>query len=760
MKWLTIKQTGRSSDTQMIADLNENKCELCGFHFEFTPVYSVDYNSNNRSWGVSLALDITKSLFRRICQRFIFILLTLLWAVFAPLVVGAAVVRMALYWNELPPFSGTVPIYYVMGMFSLVIGVVILVILSRARDFPQLPRDIRSTAIIIILAAVSGSAITILPYITGRSFRNLLSHMCLRREFFCALIQEDPHDLSPLSQHLSNISLGLLVLISGGIGGVLIRRLYRAGAASLFSSLYAFTFSLIRTFAYLIVPLSVGFFGSQTILSQESQLALSSKLSVFGSLIIHLSIGATLILPLVLLERFTFSHFVSRRLREQITNPSCRVAHVIFNGRTYRDFASRIDVICRESLIRIFVHFVFLFIAILPAKKTLQFFNLLPLVTEQSAPATSSLALPIELFYAHILVPLALNVPPIPRWIKRKINTFCRNVRYADLLQPPLSFPLVILWLSIRIISIFSLTLLIVSVPTIVARLTFGTDDMVSVLIGSLIVAGIFNISIRLVSSLQERPAPNRPRTESDAVEVEPPQTTSLNFKYLFFRATKQITLVFAVSVVLPIFVGIAFHSVIVAPIRHMVSDLNLRDSEPLASDQRSIWSHMAPIWIVGLMLLKILIALVSVGGNNGIGFVPFRNRLEAITRAYESHGPISDQLVSAVAHAAWLISKPMIFHVFFPEFLGILAMSTKLVSPVFRIFIVDIYLISRLTKGVIVPAIRSAIVAEHRAIMNKKFLVRTELRNFFVNDALIGEEGIPGTPLPSIQINTPLVNT
>lgn len=764
VKWLTIKQTGRSGEPQVIADLTQSKCELCGFDFRFTPIYSADYNSERRFWNASVAIEIVKSLSRRTSESFIYILLTLLWTILAPVMVGTAVVRMALYWNELPLSSGSYVVSYIMGMFSLVIGIVVLVISTRVRDIPQLPRDIRSTGIIIGLAALCGTTITIVPYLTGRSFRKLVSNMCQHNEIFCTLVQNEPDNLSPISQHLSNISLGLLLLVAGGIVGILIRRLYRAGISSLLSTLSSFMVNFVRTFAYLIVPVSVGYFTTQTILSADSRISLSSKLTPFGSLVIHLVIGATLILPLVLLERFTYSHFVSRRLREQITNS--RVSHVIFNGRTYRNFSTRIDCVCRESLIRIFIHLFFLYCSILPAKTILQFFHLLPFQSENPPASTSSsLLLPMELFYAHILVPLALNVPQFPRWIKRKFDFFCRKIRYADFQQPPLTFKLVIVWLLIRLSSILILTIVFVGVPTIVARLTFGTDDMVSISVAALIVAGLINISIRILSAYEvprHNVEPNRPRTESEVGTEVDVNVSSFPYqiKRHFFRGIKIISTTLFVVVLLPIFVGIAFHSVIVAPIRHFVADLHLRDHEPLQDhdNQRTWWTLIAPIWIVGLMLLKILIALVSVGNNNAILFGSLRMRVEAITRAYETHGPFSNQLISAVAHASWTITKPIIFHVFIPEFFGILAMKLNLVSPEFRVFVVDIYLFSRLTISVIAPAVWSIILAEHRAILNRKFLIKTELRNFFLDDSSISEEGVPSAPLPSIQVN--VVNT
>ena len=772
VKWLTIKATGRSGETQIVANLNETKCELCGFNFQFTPVYSPEFSPRNAWMSYSLTIEIFKSLVRRLSQRFVTMFLSLLWTVIAPILIGAVVVKLVLYWNEFPqPFpnlsqaTGSIVLYYIVGMFSMVLGFVTLVVITRVREVPQFPRDIRSALLLLVLAALAGSGVTVLPYLTGRSFRRILSNLCTETDFFCAVLDYDSSQLSPISQHLSHISIGLALIMLGGLLGLLFRRLYRAGRSAFVSSLYKFSLNSARTFAYLIVPLTVGYLFTHHILSPDSLKSLSTKLTSFGSLVFHLVVGATVIIPSVVLERFMFSHLVPRPLREEVLNHTS-VCHVIFSGRKQREFASPFLPICRESFIRIFVHFLFIFCAILPAKQVLNLVNLLPFTsnvyretTEKESTVSVSSILPVELFYAHVLVPLAFNIPTAPRWMHRRFDIFCRSVRYTEWLRP-LSIRTVCIWVFLRALIVFTGTILMVGLPTIAGRIVFANDDIISYSVGALIVAGVINIVIRVFGAIETS---GRPRVGSDVsvTSESTPSASTTQYWPILVSITKILAVIFFAAFLLPVCVGIAFHSTIVSPLRHVISDMNLREfsEENLSTEPKSAWMLIAPIWIVGMMLIKILIALVSVG-NTGLFLPSLRARIDAITRTYESNGILSPECIAAVTGASWTVCRALLIHVFLPDLVGIIALFASLISPITRIFVVDFYLATQFVVRVVFPGIAEVISAEKRAVLNQKYLVRTELQNFFsIQDTRVAEEGTPGTPLPSIRVRQ-LVNT
>ena len=765
VKWLTMKATGSLAEDRRIADLNETKCELCGFNFRFTPVYSQGFSPRQSVFDPSLVYEISRSLIVRGTHKFASIILSVLWTLLAPVLIGATVIRLILYWNELPQSvhwvsqsAGSIVLYYIVGMFSMVLGILFMVIATRAREMPQFPRNIRSALLLILLAALSGSAITILPYLTGRSFRKLFTTLCQTEYFFC--IDYDTSDT--VSLHLSHISIGIGILMIGGILGIIVRRMYRAGLTACLASLRHMGSIITRTSAYLLVPLTVGCLVASTILSQDSQFNLSNKLTPFGSLIIHIAIGAATIIPTVLLERFMFSHLVPRALRNDIVQQT-RICHVIFCGRKVQEFSAPITTICLESSVRIFVHTVVVFLSLLPAKKFLSILNLVPF-TMDSRPSehkTLGLVLPTELFYAHVLVPLALNVPRPPRILRRNFDLICRKFRYTEFLRP-LNIPTIIMWMGIRLIMVFVAAIVVVALPTLAARLVFNTDDIVSLSVGALIVAGFVNICIRIMSSLEksssssQQSSSHRPRLPSDA-DTNVPSSPFIT-REMVIRSVKFFSLAIYSVVVLPMLVGVAFHSTIVAPLRYLVSDLNVRngveDEDPAhVHPPKTLWMMITPVWIVGLMLMKIVFALISVG-NRGIIFPNLRTYLDTVTRAYDRNGLVSNELRIATFNVAWYITKTLVTQVFLPELIGlsISYISPHVVPQSLLLFIPDTYLMCTFLYRVVFPSIVGIIQAEKRAILNQKYLVRTELQNFVLDDSLIGQEGRPGTPLPSIR--------
>jgi len=781
-----MKATGSTRNGEFTQNIHEAACELCGFKFQFTPIYSPEYKADSVASGLSLMLEVARVILVGIWSHLNSIFLGILWILAIPCILGLVQVsiltayssQLIFYGSSFPHIYDTPFIrYYVVGIISLFSGSMFVSILSDRfgadQRFRQIPRTPSTITITMLSSIFFGILMLIGPYITGESFTVLFHRICHREanqwtdlcEAFSDAVPFTtvPHAFVDITHDTSILLLGLGLLISGGTFGLFFARLYRSGMGRVYNGLRDFGISITRLSVYLSVPLSVGVGFVQFVISESYRESLIGRLTVIGSILIHLAIGSGIVIPSVLIERILFSRFVSRALKEEIEDS--QISFVVFAGRKFKENDSPFFAICRESLIRFFVHTLVITCAVIPATMVLGLMGVLPGKTqptqvdssgpEQSPPTYALTMLPFELFYAHVLVPLVLNLPSTPESVENRWGKFCRKIRYISFLQS-LSLRTVITWMMIRLSIMFLLTLVMVGAPVMVGRLVLGRDDLLSVSLGLLGIIATANVTMRIVFALERgrlgrqtspNPALIAPRERSQSeVQITPPERWRENSKKIFLF----IFSIFLVGIVLPLMIGLAFHIVLVAPMRHLGAERRLPPPSTLSTNHPWL-SQLTPVWIVGMMLLKILIAIISIG-NNGGGLLPsLRVHLDRIMRTYDREGVLSFEFSQSIFVGFCILGKPLLMRIFFPKIFVLVLGRVDVFSETGSALGVPAILGFMFLHEVVFPGMMRFYVSQKKSIRDRKYLIRTELRNFVHSDDQLDEGVSAMPPMPSI---------
>jgi hypothetical protein len=276
---------------------------------------------------------------------------------------------------------------------------------------------------------------------------------------------------------------------------------------------------------------------------------------------------------------------------------------------------------------------------------------------------------------------------------------------------------------------------------------------LLAVSLGLLVIIAAVNVTLRIVYGIEksrhESGDDRRGRVDSDMSSeiteiVRADRSLGINFTHI-----KKFSLLLIggilIGVILPLLIGFAFQVVLISPLRHFQGG----HVSPTGMTQSGGYARYAPIWIVGMMLLKIFVAIASIGNNGGIA-PRLRVYVDTITITYERDGLISTQFSRSLFSGFMALAKPLIFRVFVPGFIVQLLNRGDVLSETGRVWGVPSILVCMWLRKVAIPGIVEFFHKQEKIIRDRKYLIRTELKNFIPPTSL--PVGASTPPLPGEQ--------
>lgn len=619
LKWLAAKSGSRLGDNgTFIGGSNcDVKCELCGSPFEFSTEYSQEYSGRSGLiFSVWLGFDIMHSLLRQSWQRIMVPLRWLFWVLAVPVVVGLVSLWLL---SVIAQTGGTIYDYHVADLRQTIlrihfVGAYICIIGAALRERVRPRQDRRSWSdlcLTAIVGIVAGLLSVTVPYQLG-----LLARFTCKSIHSCdsLSIAAFSHPIVPALSDFNQdaflftigfILISFLVILGQGL---------TSGPLRLVITSTSLTRRVLRSASFFTVPLLLGraliflnfvpnilveFINRQTRISQT---------------ILVVALGCTHTVPCVIVQRFVFNSIFH-------TTPLSYLSRICLYGRQPSDSTLNQTL----TVIRASVQLLFLFAAVVPAISLLKAFQIIPLKYEAEHFGSSPLVLPFELFYAHILVPLVLNVPDIPTGWKLRYQRIMENIgnRVGTVGARSLAFGL---FLATSLV--FASTLVCIGLPVSLGRLFIASNDVIAFSIGFLILLITLHAVVRIANS-----------RISEGIRVT--------------RLLSALLVGAAMTAVLPVVLGAAFHITLILPLRR-VSALPHHNAV-IRETQTVVWTDAMPLWVMGAMLLKIAIALASIGAVTS-----WRIELDVLKRVYDSEGILGSNL-----------HKKLIMSVFLPVLRG-----------------------------------------------------------------------------------------
>ena len=621
---------GGRSDDELALDLGslvDARCELCGYPFQFSPEYSTDYQrSAGIGFAVRIAGDISKSLLQQAWRNAIPFIRIVLWLIIFPFCMGVSGLFILsllagsfgeTYHYRIIDLNNSWFRVYFTGSAMSILGSVILdrlrTRLGLRRDRRQ--RSIRTLAGTAAVGLPSGILGILVPYVTGRICMYSLTRFCqgTKWEICESVIANEVSPLVDFNHDVSSVSIGMTVLIALVVLGSLLWRVYSLGIPSLLRSLISRSSSLTHRATSFIVPLLIG----RVLLSKSPDFLITfvHNQSRTAQLFLTILLGCVFTVPSVLMQRWVFD----RIFAHVPISYTCRVA---LYGRIPSDTRLSYTV----TVIRAFAQVSILLISVIPALKFLEFVRIFPLKHEPVDFPASPLVLPFELFYAHVIIPLMLNSPPIPPRIthlwERLLEQLRSRVLMVGLKEVAVGLALTGLIFFVSIVSL-------VSLPLVTGRLIIGpSEDLMSFSIGFLVLLVGLHVVARLMTG-RRRSSSSVSEHQAPLENVPQPVPTRLMEIRSWLKTFLSVFITgLCASVVFPMMIGTCFHLGMILPLR--------RFSAHKPSFSWSDWSvhDLLPQWIIGVMLLKIAIAMGSIGAVRR-----FKLLIEHIKRDIEERG-------------------------------------------------------------------------------------------------------------------------
>ena len=699
VRWLSIKATGRSGDyvAKDLYSVQGMKCELCGYNFQFAPEYAPGYISGSSlGFSVGLLTEILKSLSCQTLTKSIPLCRRLGTLVIFPLLVGIltllALTTIAQTETVMYEFPVTDVVQswmriYFAGCSTCIVG-------STVRhQITGVARRDRSWKSMLIMGLI-GIASTVL---------SLVIVYCTGARIAASQWSSRTTPLSDVNHDLTVLSLGLSLWFSAGCGFIALRRMYASGLAAVSASVYSGVHSVIRIVCGFIVPLAVG----QSLVA-TSGLApdwiFERSSTEVGTALVTTALGCVVTVPIVLIQRLFASYLMPPQLLVALDNTD--IAYVLFRGRFNRESIGVVKTV-QSTLVRSAVHLFVVSVAVFPAIRALHSFGTLPLSTEaQSANVASPLMLPFELFYAHVLIPLVLNTPPVPPSVVRLGHLVSEHVHKR---ATSLTTTTITAFMIGLVCAVFVSILLFAAGPLVIGRMVMGRDnDLMAFSVGFLAVLGTGHLLLR-IASIGLRPQITGDYTPSSAPRIAKPRLVGR----LLFNVASLFLLGVVALVVLPIMIGAAFQLALIIPLREFASV----DHQP--TPPPSAWVQILPLWIIGVMLIKILIATVTVGV-----FRTLKTILDTAKSQYDRHGLLSSVFHSHLyRHILYPVVRQLVLLCYLPHCLGAIAGTGD------HTVLTYLVVVAVVRQGV--PRTVKYVQTQREAIFNRKYLIRTKLKNF-----------------------------
>ena len=704
VKWLSIRSTGRSDSSNSFSfdTLEGVKCELCGHSFQFSPEYSSDYSTHGGlGFSLRLSLEIIRSLIATAVRRSMPVLTLVGWVVVFPITMGFFLLlslsllfrtNLNLYGQSvLSARASGVRIYFVGSMVAMVGSVALDRVLRARRALRE--RSWRMYILMGLIGLAASLTLLTVPYFTGRAVLGLILHECMRfsiESTVCLSLGRNHGPLTDFNHDVSLVTIGSVAWFLVGTLATMSYRMYTAGFSVIVQSVAEFFRKSSRSVSSFFVPLLVGHL--MTPLLPDWIVLWISEQTQGAQILLTIATGCAITTPTVFVQKYFFEIFFS-----PLSNTP--LLRLLLRGRSASEPISASGI-----LIRAVVQLCVLYGAVKPVWGFLTASSILPVDVSVSSGIGSPLVLPFELFYAHILVPLLLNTPRVPDHFRR---WWTRIERARDLYLLGANSMLIALVGLVTLVLASSVALLIlVGLPISLGRLIVGKgDDVVAYPLGLLIALLTVHLVVRLIPG-------GRLRARSTA-------TSSLRTKFWISLASLLLTVV-SVGIVLPVVVGVSFQLGAVLALRRLSFALPVASPEPV-----TWWTQTLPVWIIGVMLIKICGALA------GVGAVPrWRSTLDRIKHLSETEGWASRSVQDLIRKSVvipvvvWCVKACIT-----PYVIGVVVEKTTGL----RISELAVLAFWLLTLGLryIAPWLATALARQKEMALKRRYLVRTKLCNF-----------------------------
>ena len=697
-RWLSLKSNRPVGDCAYLTEMKDIQCELCGHNFAFSTEYACEFTgSPGFVVSVSIAWEMGKVILVNTIRILKPVLRVFSLVVLLPLFLGATLFLSisAIAGNGFEVYDQSVLNLSESGIRQYFIGSLIALLgaglAERYRTLFPMRSHIRArpmhSAFSSGLIGVCLSILSlVIPYWVGLGVAQKLETLCslgIKPNEIGAVCQL--FLLFPIRRPLSDIIFDIFVVSTGtvSIGSSILIAILIAKSMSpderpwIWRKLSSIISSLAKGMCGLVEPFLIGHLLMElpTFRERNSTECIDAAITV--------AIGCAVTLPTALIQRSIFEIFLDREERIKLS----WVSYTVLYGRVAND---SLLLTFTSTLLRTAVHLMTYFLAIFPCLKFFFEFRLIPLASI-SKTVTSGL-LPFELFYIHVLIPLLLNPPPIPRRIESVSRSACALIKR----QCARAFPVSLVFLLIA--CVWSSLMAFVALPLLVGRVLCMTtcDDFVSFSVGFLFLLVALHFGFRFAVAFESAGSPSR----------ESPSSPMGTFKrVLMFLFTSLI-----LGIILPLLVGIAFHISLITPLR--------RVPQTTTGGGNAISDNLVPLWIIGVMLGKIFFALVTIGA-----FPSASHTFEEIKAIHAREGLLS---LSLHWHLHSRLVAPLLIKLivlcYIPYFGGhFLKLGDFTVVVSWTIYVALFHLL---------PAAIAFIHRQRTLAVNRKYLIRAKLIN------------------------------
>lgn len=691
VKWLTMKSNLPGGDAVSLHEANVSECELCGHTFQFSFEYSKEISeSAGFSVSLSIAYEIGRSALGSLIRVSLPVVHVLFLCLLFPMFLGTLMLLSlsVVAGTDFEVYEYSVLNVFQSGLRQYLIGSVIALVGATFADKfrRRLPRGslFRQLHYLAafgggIIGVVAGFACLVVPYWLGLGIVGKLLDAC-SGSYQGVCVALSPRILV-VRRPLLDVNVDLVVLLTGFVSigliislAVAISKAYNCGISAILAKLKNSVSNLLDGFCHFIVPLAIG-----RLIVIVYDLELHSPISFLSlDIVLTFLIGLTVTVPTLFLQSFLGDHFVAAEAKLNLSWVSHTVLFGSVNGGN----------IFTASLLRFGVYLLTSFFAILPFIAFLIRIKLLPLsftLSTSGVSSSPSSSLPLELFYIHVLIPLVLHPPPVPRIIRDSAELFK---------QLPLFMMIPLLFASI-----WAVLILGIAIPMILGRFICVNcqDDLVAFPMGFLVLLLAFHIGFRIT-----------------CVSGGGSHLSIISYSDFTRRFLKTLVSLVGLGVVVPLLIGVAFQVGLIMPMRSAVAAThNAYPRQMMPAD------NLVPLWVIGIMLCKIFFALVT------IGFFPRVAALwERIKSVYVREGMLSDSLHALIFRS---VLGPSIKNLFlFSVVPYIFGFAFNVGECTVIVFWASYAFFSHVLPGLIRFA-----VARKQIAINRKYLIRTKLVNF-----------------------------
>jgi hypothetical protein len=671
VRWISIKSSAnKSRDDGATHSDDRLLCEICGFEVQFRPVLSSEYKGDSLRTTCLIFLEIITGLFKTTWLNVRPIVGLCSFGLIVPFLVGLVITAntslfaSVQYWNMV----STVP-------------------------------NILENATAICLIGYIGTALSV-PHCTWLGVRlalalaPLIGPVSWTATVVVGGLITSSSVFSDVSADILNCLRGTGVL--GSISAIIWGLIHRSAATreiSYYSKLAYHGICLV------IVPLTVGVmatYGSPIdryiVPDDEDLTSLSEFMPFLSVFVFYFILGAMLMVGIHAYHEYFWREVVTRDIRRRLKIHWSVVASMLGRNTIRAEsesFGTMIELVG--------LGFFGIFFGISPVVRILQKLDLCPVwgLTIPDHESSSLNIIPIEIFYMHLLIPMVLAAPPVPSIVQRVCSRL--KARFHRSLSQSASDESMIVRIFVVRQLLFNFAFAtILGFPTLVGRVVLGRNDSLSFTIGSVGTLAILHAVFRSVYA------------------VETYMRNGI-MKGWFRRVCSTVIVAIVVFALIPILAGFSFHLAFLIPLQELHKTTGR--IAIIVSDSRL--AQVIPVWIIGLMMLKVAIALSSL-----------RRHQHPLMRVYFLNGVFDPGFQSGVLGLSRKVVFALTVHALVPAGVGLGLEHYGLISEFTRKHVLAAYIAALAIVRVVVPKTHSWWRNQRAAAFQKKFVVKRQLQN------------------------------